>query len=245
MCMRIPRFEIIFEGCKVHCFWKCHDDEYRLRERAFKELYYRLLLKYKDRYSVRITGYCLMDNHVHLTLMIKDPVEFSRFLQVVNSVFARKANMLQARRHNLIADRPKTKVIADTARDELEALCYLDANPFDTTRPVHPQDWEFSSYHYYAEGKSDPLITPSEAWLELGETDRERQEAYREMVEQKLLAEMKASMDRLEGPGCYFGNPDWVIEEGKKLRKRLAQRKAAQPKTRTWPAPWNRGLKNS
>jgi len=193
---------------------------------------------------VDILAYMFLDNHIHIIAKMEDKIEFSRFMQNVHSKLAMGYHRICDTNSAIIRDRPRTKVIGDD-RHELITMAYIDANSFDTIKPIHPRDYEFTSYHYYAEGKKDPLITPGTAWLSLGETDEERQAVYRDIVDDKLkcVAEKRGiSTKTLEAPGYYIGEPSWVREEHKKLKQRLEERRKRLPHTRDWPRPWNAGF---
>ena len=87
-------------------------------------------------------------------------------------------------------------------------MVYGDLNAPRVGKVVHPRDYRWCSYRYYAYGAADPLITPSPSYRALGMTTADRQRAYREMVdaliEEEGLAKRAYSLTR------YIGDPDWV-----------------------------------
>jgi len=101
----LPRVAILEDSSLFHVTWQSHNQDWLLEEKWVKELYYQLLLKYKDRYSVQIYSYCFMDNHIHLSGRLKDLKSFSDFFRVVNSYFARTYNKEVKRRGQVVMDR--------------------------------------------------------------------------------------------------------------------------------------------
>lgn len=124
-------------------------------------------------------------------------------------------------------DRFKSPKI-ETDKDMLRVMSYIDLNQVRAGKVAHPKDNEWSSYGYYAYGKEDPLITPAPSYLALGDTPQQRQEAYREMVE-----DVSNNDEDMNISHTYFiGNPDWVImkyQELKKAKDELRQTRTRQP----------------
>jgi putative transposase len=244
--MRIPRFEIIYNGCDVHCCWQCHDRQFLLKPDWVKQLLYDLMLKHKTTYKVKIYGYTIMSNHMHFVAHMDDMVLFSRFLQTVHASFAKAYNAVKKRSGQVIQDRAKTPVIED--EDSFKrVMSYVDANPVEAKMVKHPKDYQWSSYHYYADGKKDLLIDPWPTYKELGATPVLRQEAYKIMVEtyiEEKLGDKKTLIDipDLEKEACFLGNPEWVLKKYKELKAKLKKRKENNPRDGTWPDPWNKNL---
>lgn len=217
----LPRSAIVEDGSTFHVTWRCHNREWLLGKVWAKELYYRLLLRYKDRYQVQIYSYCLMDNHPHLTGRMASLELFSDFFRVVNSCFARRYNREVSRRGQVVMDRFKSPQI-QTDADLLKVMLYVDLNPKRAGKVSHPHENEFSSYAYYAYGKGDPLITPAPSYLDLGLNPAKRQEAYRQLVEEILKNDWKEKKPYSSYP--FIGNPDWVLRKTFELREKSRSR---------------------
>lgn len=203
----LARRDIIFDGSTFHITWQCHNGSWFLEDDATKQIYYDLLVKYKDRYSVKIYSYCFMDNHPHMTGLAGHAESLSRFMQAVNSQFAKKVNNTLKRRGQVVMDRYKSPVIqSDEAL--LTVMVYGDLNPQRAGKIQHPKEYRWSSYRYYAEGKADPLITPAPSYLALGNNDDDRRRQYQLMVTTVLAADADAKRD-YSTTKC-IGDPDWV-----------------------------------
>jgi len=212
----LPRSAILEDESIFHVTWQCHNQDWLLNEDWSKELYYQLLLKYKDRYGVQIYSYCLMDNHIHLSGRLKDLESFSDFFRVVNSMFARRYNKEVKRRGQVVMDRFKSPRI-QTDGDLIKVMQYIDLNPKRAHKVKHPRNNQYSSYAYYAHGAEDPLITPAPSYLELGPTDERRQIAYRTMIEEILQNDWKEK--KPYSSVCFIGDPDWTTRKHREIKE--------------------------
>ena len=213
-----PRYLIIDDHSTFHVTWQCHNKDWLLKDDWAKEVYCHLLLKYKERYGVSIYSYCFMSNHPHLTGFCQDKELFSDFFRIVNSQFAKTINKQLKRRGQVVMDRFKSPRI-ETDEDLLKVMTYIDLNPKRAHIIEHPKDYAWTSFHYYAYGKEDPLITPAPSYLALGMTPQERQEAYLELVENVLKNDWKEKKPYSSMP--FIGNPDWVLEKNLELRTNI------------------------
>ncbi len=210
-----PRYAILSKHTTFHITWQCHNRDWLLKTDWAKRLYYNLLLHYKDRYRVKIYSYCFMSNHPHLTGYCEDKRMLSDLFRLVNCRFARIYNQRYKRRGQVVMDRFKSPVI-QTDFHHLQVMFYIDLNPKRAKMVRHPQEYGWSSFHYYAHGKEDPLITPAPSFLNLGDTDRLRRRNYRKMIQHILQNDWKAKRPYSSTP--YIGNPDWVVGRMQQLK---------------------------
>lgn len=218
-----PRYAIVYDGCSFHVTWRCHNKEWFLKENWAKQLYYDLMLKYKDRYRIQIHAYQLMENHPHLIGTMESKERFSSFFRVINNLFAREVNKRLKRKGQVVMDRFKSPRIQDD-RHMIRAMTYVDLNGVRAKRDRLPEESSWSSYAYYAYGQADTLITPAPSYIALGRTDKERQTAYRAMVEELIFREQINISDT-----CYIGDPSWVKVQYDKLNEEMkAKRKERQ-----------------
>lgn len=127
----LPRGSILTDRSTFHITWQCHNRSWLLESDWAKSFYYKMLLKFKDRYQVKIYSYCFMSNHPHLTGYCESKKLLSDLFRVVNSLFARAYNQRAKRRGQVVMDR------------------------FNMVK--HPKEYRWTSFHFYAYGKQDPL----------------------------------------------------------------------------------------
>lgn len=217
-----PRYAIIDDQSIFHVTWQCHNQSWLLGKEWAKKLYYDLLCKYKDQYGVQIFNYCFMDNHPHLTGFCKSKIEFSNMFRIVNSLFARRYNKQMHRRGQVVMDRFKSPKIRTDA-DLEKVMFYIDLNPKRAGMVKYPEEYKWSSYHYYAHGKEDRLITSAPSYLEMGKTPEERQNIYKTMVGEILKDDWKAKKPYSSIP--FIGDPIWVKEKYEELARIKREKK--------------------
>ena len=213
-----PRYTFIYDDAFFHVTWQCHNEDWLLQWDWAKRAYYDLLLKYKDKYGVEIHAYNFMDNHLHLAGHLRSKEEFSDLFRLVNSLFARIVNKQLKRRGQVVMDRFKSPMI-ESDEHMLKAIAYIDLNPHRVKKVLHPRENKWSSYHYYAHGEKDPLITPSPLYLDLGKTDVERQHEYREIVAALMKHRKLMNISHTH----FIGDPEWVLKKYQELCDKLGK----------------------
>lgn len=211
----LPRHHILEDESICHVTWQCHNKDWLLKESWSKELYYQLLIKYKDRYGVKIYSYCLMDNHIHLSGRLNKLGSFSDFFRVVNACFARGYNKEVQRRGQVVMDRFKSPRI-ENDRDLLQVMVYIDLNPKRAGKVNHPRRNEYSSFAYYAYGAEDSLITPAPSYLDMGISPQRRQEAYQALVNEILRNDWRQK--KPYSSRLFIGDPAWVTRQTRQIK---------------------------
>ncbi len=123
----------------------------------------------------------------------------------------------------VIQDRFKSPVLQNDDQ-LLTVMFYHDLNMFRTARQTHPDKDTWSSYAHYAHGTEDPLITEPACYTALGDTPKQRQAKYRQMVT-AIIRNDEAKVKQNYSKALYIGDPLWVknryekIQEIKRLKK--------------------------
>lgn len=214
--MRIPRSLILENSSLFHVTWQCHNKSWLLKQKWVKQLYYALLLRFKDQYGVIFYSYMIMDNHIHLSGKLRDLKSFSAFYRIVNSMFAKEINKQANRCGQVVRDRFKSPAL-QTEQDLVKEMIYHDLNEVRAGKVRHPKNNSLSSYAHYAFGKEDPLINDPEVYLQMGSSAKERQLAYQAMVEEILSAAPKKK-DENYRKALFVGEPEWVVKQYEKLK---------------------------
>jgi putative transposase len=145
--------------------------------------YYLDTLKtWKVEYGVKVYGYCLMTNHVHLVLEPPEEVaELGRLMKRLAGRQTRYVNRLEGRRGTLWESRYKSSPIQTD--EYLLACCrYVDLNPVRARMVIAPQEYQWSSYRVKVGLEQCSWIDEDPCYLSLGETPRQRCERYGEFV---------------------------------------------------------------
>lgn len=211
-----PRNLILKDNSLFHVTWRCHNQNFHMKFDWVKKKYYELLLTYKDRYDVKIYSYCFMSNHPHISGHCKTQTQLSDFFRLVNSQIARFYNRRMKRKGQLVMDRFKSPEVENNTA-LLKIMMYIDLNPNRARMVKHPKSYRWSSFHYYAYGKEDPLITPAPSYLELGSTNNERKKEYINLVETIIRHDWKNQATLYDK--YFLGSPDWVTYRYNLIKK--------------------------
>jgi len=142
-------------------------------------LYYLDTLKtWKLEYEVKVYGYCLMTNHIHLVLEPPDEVaELGRLMKRLAGRQTRYVNRLEGRRGTLWESRYKSSPI-QTDEYLLSCCRYVDLNPVRARMVAVPQDYRWSSFRAKAGWEQSSWLDEDPCYLSLGETQQDRCECY-------------------------------------------------------------------
>ena len=143
-----------------------------------RERYVNLLREYKLKFNISIIHYCLMMNHTHFILKSPDLQSLSQFGYYVQRRYAVYYQKKHKWKDQVFRNRFRSKPIEDEAY-LLDCARYLDLNPVEAKIVADPKDYPHSSFHYYAYGRPDSLVTESPLYANLGRTNEERMLVYR------------------------------------------------------------------
>jgi len=153
--------------------------------------FFALVKEYQGETGLLIYHYCLMTNHVHMLVWAANLSNLSRFSHYVQRRYA----YYYCKRYKWtgsVFQRGYKSFVIDRDEYLLECGRYIDRNPVRAKLVGKPEEYEFSSYRYYSEGRRDELLTFSPAYLGLSEDPKKRQGFYQEHVcENRIYEEMK------------------------------------------------------
>ena len=81
--------------------------EYIFEKDECKKIYIKLLKKYSSECDISLVAYCIMGNHAHLLLKIKNILDLSNCMKKINTTFAIYYNELLNRVGFVFRDRFK------------------------------------------------------------------------------------------------------------------------------------------
>ena len=149
-----------------------------------------LLIEYKSKDSISIYHYCVMTNHVHLLMRADDLNDLSQFSHFIQR---RYAYYYCSRYHwtGGIFQRGFRSFAIDREEYLLECGRYIERNPLKAGIVDKPEDYEYSSYRFYANKEPDSLLIQSPAFMGLSELAPERSRLYQKYVlENRIQEEM-------------------------------------------------------
>lgn len=123
--------------------------EFIFKKDKYIKRYLYVMQKNLDKEQIRIIAFCIMNNHAHILMQIKDVKELSKFMQKVNSIYAKYYNYMENERVGYVfRDRYKMEPILDK-RQLIQCVKYIHQNPVKANMVDKMSQYKYSSYHYY------------------------------------------------------------------------------------------------
>jgi putative transposase len=129
--------------------FSCYRRQPKLASPASRDTFEKSLAWVRQRYRLRITGYVVMPEHVHLLLSEPPDAVLSRALQSLKQSVARTLALRagepfwQARYYDFNVH---------SERKRIEKLQYMHRNPVARGLVGAPENWAWSSFHHWATG---------------------------------------------------------------------------------------------
>jgi len=136
------------------------------RARENRETYLRLLRDNAAEQEVRILGWCLMTNHLHLILLPPQEESLSVLLRRVHGRYAQYFNARYGRIGHLWQNRFFSCVLAPTHL--WAALAYVDRNPVRAHMVAVAGDYRWSSAAAHITGSDPDELLDAEWWAREG-----------------------------------------------------------------------------
>lgn len=142
------------ESGYYHVVLKGNQGNKIFRHRRQKEFLFENLKRHEE--LLEVTTWCVMDNHVHL-IVIVDYDEISKIFHSVNLRFAKRDNKINQGSGHVFQSRFWSDPI-DSEDHLLRAIRYIHNNPVKAGLVDHPHEWEWSSYSKYRDGKCTDVM---------------------------------------------------------------------------------------
>ncbi len=105
----------------------------------------KLILENQEEFNINIMSYCIMNNHLHLLIRLKNPQDLSRYMHKVNTLYAIYYN----KRHKRVGYVYKNRFYSQIIKDKthlINAIIYIHNNPVKAKICDSVKTYEFSSY---------------------------------------------------------------------------------------------------
>ena len=205
---------IIVPNIPFHVLDRGNNRQIVFRENEDFAYFLKLLKRYKKELKFKLYHFCLMPNHIHF--VIESTVEGSlpRIMMRLTLAYSSYFNKKYEGVGHVWQGRYKSSLID---KDNYFIWCglYVELNPVRARLVVGPEDWQWSSYNFYAFGKTNPstegLIDVDHYYLELGKSSQEWQERYRKQVKEVMEMDFTKNI-REKLDGGVFGKSDFIRE---------------------------------
>ncbi len=192
------------------------DDHYR---------YLQLLRGHADRCGLRILGYCLMTNHVHLIAVPEKGESLAQALGRAHSEYALALNRAAGRSGHLWQNRFFSCPMGPSHL--LAALRYVELNPVRAGLVTTAVEWPWSSARAHVRPIASDGVLCS-GWIEhFGQWNYEE---WAEILEAGSPDGECESVRRATMAGEPFGSRDFVAELERRVGKNLRVRERGRPR---------------
>ena len=214
---RLPRFVLV--GHPQHVIIRGNNREPIFYADEDYQYYLEKLKKACDKHDCDVHAYVLMTNHVHLLITPHKTEGISKVIQMLGRYYVQYFNHTYQRTGTLWEGRYKATLI-DSENYALGCYRYIELNPVRADIVKHPAEYPWSSYGYNALGKKNELVIGHEVYKRLGNSIKNRCEAYRTLVEvdvpQKTIEKIREAT-----------NKSWVL--GSEYFKEIIEGKINRP----------------
>lgn len=138
---------VTMENACYHIITRGNQKQLVFMETVDYKSYLSILVKYKKRYKFKLYCFCLMPNHVHLIMEVKDPALLNKIMRGLNLSYTLYFNDKYQKVGHLWQDRFKSKIIEKDAY-LLECINYIETNPLRANLVSRLNEYSWSSYNF-------------------------------------------------------------------------------------------------
>jgi len=216
---RLPR--ICPPGIPQHIIQRGNNRQTCFVDNADFAAYSNWLYEASQACGVAIHAWVFMTNHIHLLVTPRTEAGISRMMQTLGRRYVRYFNNTHKRTGTLWEGRFKSCLVG-TERYFMTCQQYIEMNPVRASMVDAPDEYHWSSYKTNAHGLATKLCTPHKSYLQLAQTDTERQAAYRQLFSVAITDEKLEAIRCAVNKGLAFGSERFKDEiellTGKRMR---------------------------
>ena len=135
-----------------------------------------------EKNNVKIMAYCIMDNHVHMLINVDKIEEMCKFMQQINTAYAKFYNKQFDRVGYVFRNRYLSKAILDEGQLK-RCIVYIHKNPVEAKIVEHERDYIFSSFNEYMKDDNKcKIICPDIGKFLFGDIPKEEFKYYFDMM---------------------------------------------------------------
>lgn len=173
--MRLPRLAL--PGLPQHIVIRGINGQTIFRSDHDHRIFLGYLAAAKEKFHCSLHAYVLMPNHIHLLVTPSCSNGVGKLVQLVARQYVQYFNQQYHRTGTLWEGRYKSALV-DSASYSIDVYRYIEQNPVRSGLVKHPDDFFWSSYQHNIGKAVDKLISPCEAYLNLGDTVDQQQKNY-------------------------------------------------------------------
>ena len=199
-----------------------------------RAVFLKMLAKYLIKWEIRLIGYCLMDNHVHLVVVPEREDSLSSGMAQLDHDFALWQNIQRGRTGHLWQSRFYSAPVEEEGI--WGVLAYVELNPVRAGMVEHAWEWAWSSAQAHATGCDLSGLLDMKSWREAF-TGEKWKEFLKQTLANKSLAAKIRHATRM---GHFLGSEETARRLEREMGKQLLPKKRGR-KPRSNIAPLKLG----
>jgi len=188
-------------------------------ELDFKE-FVKLLTLTKQRLDIRLLGFCLMPNHIHLLVRPYEDNDLSRWMHRLLTSHVRRHHKRHGTDGHIWQGRFKAFAIEED-HHYLTVLRYVERNPLRAGLVDRAELWPWSSLHFRSKDRLGRLLAQSPVPLF---------DDWKEWINQPQTAAELEGVRQCVQRGRPFGNEAWTRQTAQRLRLQSTLRALGRPR---------------
>ncbi|NJM10005.1 MAG: transposase [Bdellovibrionaceae bacterium] len=228
----MPRFaRVVLPNYPHHVVQRGHNRQAVFAEEADYRYYLEALETFKQVYDVKVFGFCLMTNHVHLILQPGEAIaDLGQLMKRLAGRQTRFVNRKESRSGTLWEGRYKSSPI-DTDAYLLACCRYVELNPVRAGMTDTPSGYPWSSYQWHAgESGEYSWLDADPCYQALGATAEERAVEYsafmRRAIPEGEWTLIRAALQR----GQLTGTERFTEQVEGMIKRRVENRRPGRPR---------------
>ena len=218
---RLPRF--VLPGYPQHVIQRGNNRQTILLEEPDYWFLWEKLQAAAQKFLCDVHAYVLMPNHFHLLITPRQDDGIGKLMQYVGRYYVQYFNRRYQRTGTLWEGRYRATLL-DPGAYLLLCNRYVELNPVRAGYAEKPQDYDWSSYGFNANGRDDGLVTPHPEYQNLGRTHKARQSAYRKTFSHPIDDDMLTRIRDATNKAWVLGSESFCQSVEEALNRRATPR---------------------
>lgn len=132
----------------LHIMVQGVNKEFIFQDKKCIETYLKFLHLYKNKYSITILAYCIMNNHAHLLIYTEQIDSLGKFMHNTNLTYSQFYNKYKKRCGVVFRNKYQSEPIYDK-KHLFSCIKYIHMNPVKAHMVPNCEDYPYSSYNEY------------------------------------------------------------------------------------------------
>lgn len=221
----MPRIaRVCAEGYPHHITQRGNNKETVFIDNEDRRNYLKILQRYKNKYGLQISAYCLMNNHVHLLVVPEDKTSLARGIGGTNLLYTQYINRKYKRSGRLWQNRFFSAIVEEEPY-QWAVMRYIERNPVRAKIVKKAEEYPWSSAKTHVTGVKDELLS-KESWL-----DEKEMKTYRKFLKEDNI-EIESSIRQATSTGRPLGREVFIEKLEKMLGRDIFPKKGGRPRSK-------------